>query len=245
MSAALTPDLPPLLHRGRTLSLRRTAPQDAAFLYANMYGNPEFLRLFRLNDTVASEAQLRDRLTRRLQTTPAQSGYLEMLISHAKHGAIGIVALADYSAAHRRTELLIGLFDRDRRTFSYGVEATMLVGDLAFNYYNIHRLYAYSYAYNDTSKSVMASGGFALEGVLKDHVFDTQTQAFVDLHLYALTRDRFRTNPRLARLSQRLVGRDITQPPPPGNSPVPPPQNSQSDRPTFTASGPMMMGRRS
>ena len=90
-------------------------------------------------------------------------------------------------------------------------EACLLLGDLAFNQYNFHRLYAYSYAHNAYSQKALESGGFQYEGVFKEHVFDQKTQTFVDLKIFGMTEAEFRQNQRLVRLSQRLVGRDITQ----------------------------------
>ena len=212
---------PPLLHRGRSLSIRRTAPQDAAFLYQSMYENINFMQLFRLNDTYDSAAQLRYRLAQRLKVSPAQSGNLEVLLIHKKHGPIGVGVLADYSALHRRAELLVGVFDTSLRAISYGVEASLLLGDLAFNQYNFHRLYAYSYAHNTYSQKTLESGGFQYEGRIKEHVFDQETQTFVDLKIFGMTEATFRQNQRLIRLSERLVGRDITQLLPPANYPIP------------------------
>jgi hypothetical protein len=43
----------PTSHRlceGRNLYLRRTNPMDAALLFERAFGNPEFMRLYRLND---------------------------------------------------------------------------------------------------------------------------------------------------------------------------------------------------
>lgn len=204
----------PILHKGRTLTLRRTVPDDAALLFPTMYQNSEFMRLFRLNDQVDSEQQLTERLAARLQVAPSQSGYLELLMLHEQHGPIGIVALADYSSLHRRGELLIGLFDPAHRKKSFGLEGCLLAGDLAFNQYNFHRLYAYSYAYNQDAQKALLAGGFILEGVMQGHVFDCTSQTFVDLQVYGMTVSQFRKNPRISKLSRRLVGRDITASPP-------------------------------
>lgn len=228
-------DLPPLLHQGRSLCLRRTAPADASLLFQQMYRTAGFMRLFRLNDSVETEAQLKERLAQRLQVSPAQSGYLELLILHRQHGPLGVVCLADYSALHRRAELLIGIFDENYRHASYGLEACLLIGDLAFNCYSLHRLYAYSYEYNHYAQKLMIAGGFDREGIMRSHVYDREAQQFVDLHIYGMTVDQFRQNQRLARLSLRLVGRDITQLPPP--SAITAKETTQPKRPAFVRSG--------
>ncbi|MEL6382239.1 MAG: GNAT family protein [Cyanobacteria bacterium J06626_18] len=229
----MTPELP-ILHRGRSLQLRRTAPQDAPFLWRQMYQNADFMRLFRLNDRVESEQQLANRLAQRFSVPPAKSGYLELLMLHQQHGPIGVVALADHAPLHRRAELLIGIFEGAYRFHSYGLEGCLLAGDLAFNQYNLHRLYAYSYQYNHPAQKALEAGGLSLEGVMQEHVFDQASQQFVNLHLYGITLPQFRQNQRLAKLAQRLVGRDITQPPPR----LPAKQKATApERPVFVRSG--------
>ena len=87
--------------------------------------------------------------------------------------------------------------------------------DLAFNAYAMNKLYASTYAYNQPAQKGLESVGFEFEGCRRQHVFDSVTQQFVDLHNYGLTVSDFRQYQRLAPLSQRLLGRDITQALPP------------------------------
>ena len=47
-------------------------------------------------------------------------------------------------------------------------------------------------------------------GVMKEHIFDQQKGKFVDLHIFGMTVQKFRQNRRIAKLSRRLIGRDIT-----------------------------------
>jgi len=226
--------LPPFLHQGRTISLRRTAPVDAELLYEKMYTNPEFMHLFRLNTFHNSLSSLRASLAQKLETPPEQTGYLEMLIIHKLYGAIGISFLADFSPIHRRAEFAVGLFDMEHRHASYALESGLLVGDLAFNRYNIQRVYAFVYGYNYHSQKTTIAAGFALEGIARKHIFNIVTNDFVDLHHFGMILEDFRNNQRLARLSQRLVGRDITQP---LINSTPEPIPYPSDHPDFIKSG--------
>lgn len=226
--------LPPILHQGRTITLRRTAPVDAELLYAKMYQNPEFMQLFRLNTFYDSLTSLRESLARKLETPPEQTGYLEMLVIHKIYGAIGITFLADFSPIHRRAEFAIGLFDLNHRYASYALEGGLLVGDLAFNRYNMQRLYTYVYGYNQLSQKSTMSAGFMLEGIARKHIFNEVTNNFVDLYHFGMTLEDFRNNQSLARFSKRLVGRDITQP---LNTSVPEPTPPLSDHPEFVKSG--------
>ena len=216
----------PTLHQGRSLSLRRTVPDDAALLFRRAYQNLEFMQLFRLNDRPGDMHEVRSRLEALHQQPPDSLGYLELMIVHHQHGPVGLVVLSDYAALHRRAEFLIGLFDTAHRHASYGLEASLMTLDLAFNAYAMNRVYAYTYAYNQPAQKGLTSLGFLLEGVLAQHVFDRSTEKFVDLHCYGMTAEQFRQTDRLVSLAQRLLGRDITQPalPLPLPKSVPPPQ---------------------
>lgn len=213
-----------ILHQGRSLTLVRTCPDDAPLLLEKMYSQYEFMRLFRLNDRAKSLEEVRQKLIQRSRSTPAETGYLECLIVHKTWGAIGIIAAADYSPLHQKAELLIGIFDKQYRSISHGIESGLLMTDLVFNAYHLHRLYAYIYGYNHPAQTAFAGGGFQLEGIMKEHLYDPVSQQYVDMHIYGMNETQMRQNPRIARLSKRLVGRDITQP---LTAPLPPPDESK------------------
>lgn len=215
---------PLILHQGCSLTLKRTTPDDADFLFEKMYSSYEFMRLFRLNDTAKTVEEVREKLITRSRSTPAESGYLECLIIHKHHGIIGIIAAADYSALHQRAELLIGIFEEKYRSISYGIEAGLLMTDLIFNAYHLHRYYAYCYGYNHPVHATLITAGFKLEGMMKEHLYDPVSQQYVDLHIYGMNETQMRQNPKISRLSKRLVGRDITQP---LTTPLPPPDESK------------------
>jgi RimJ/RimL family protein N-acetyltransferase len=200
---------PAPLHQGNTITLRRTVPTDAAFLFEKAYQNPDFMHRFRLNDTPQSVEEVRSRLERQWQSK--QSDYLEMLIIHKKHGPIGLAALAGYSPLHCRAEYLIGLFDEQHRQAWYGIEATLLVMDLAFNRYHLHKLDAYTYAHNDAGQKNLLGGGFVDEGLRREHLYSKAEGRFIDLRAFGMTLNDFRRSQLLGRLSRRLVAYDITQ----------------------------------
>lgn len=208
----MTESMPSLiLHQSRSLYLRRTAPSDAGLLFHQGFSQREFMRLFRLNDLPQSEAEVYQALLQRAQISPDQSGYLELLIVHKRHGPIGVAALAGYVPLHRRAEYLIGLFDQTHRGVGLGLEATLMVMDLSFNAYGLHKVYACTYSYNHSAQQGLESVGFSLEGKRKDFLFDQVADCFVDLYEYGLTVDEFRAYQRIVPLSKRLLGRDITQ----------------------------------
>lgn len=134
------------------------------------------------------------------------------MIEHYRYGAIGVAVLGDYSSLHKRSEFLVGIFDKSQRNFTYGLEATLLVFDLAFNHYNINKLYTYVYEYNDISQNNTEKLGFTREGFLKKHHFNKSEQKFYDLYINGLVEEDFRCNKKLGKFANRLLGWDITQP---------------------------------
>ena len=200
-----------LTNEGRSLRLRQTVSDDAPVLL-RAYEDESFITLYRSNNAKQTEEQLRQVLEKRQQHLPTQFGYLEFMLEHKEHGAIGVAALGDYSPLHQRAEYLVGLFDEQQRYVGHGIEATLLILDLAFNTYRLNKVYSYVYGYNDFSQRNMLNFGFKHEGTLVEHHFSISKDKFIDLNINGMTLRQFRTNEKLKKLSLRLVGRDITQP---------------------------------
>jgi len=200
-----------LSNQGNSLSLRQTEPEDAPVLL-RAYQDESFARLYRSNDTPLTEEQLTNLLAEYVKHDPAEFGYVEFMIEHKQHGPIGIASLGDYSSIHKRAEYLIGLFAEKHRSIGYGTEASLLVLDLAFNAYNLHKIYSYVYEYNKSSLKNTIKFGFKHEGTLEEHHYLQREQRFVNLYINGMTEARFRNSEKIRRYSLRLVGRDITQP---------------------------------
>jgi len=199
-------------NQGKSLHLRQTEPKDAPILL-KAYEDESFIRLYRSNNVTPKEEQLAEGLKKRTELHPAQLGYLEFMIEHKQHGAIGVAAFGDYAPYHKRAEFLIGLFEKEHQSRGYAAEATLLMLDLAFNVYNLNKIYTYVYDYNESSEDQTVRFGFKKEGYLESHHYSTREQGFVDLYINGLTATNFRTHEKLRRLSKRLIGRDITQAP--------------------------------
>lgn len=223
-----------VLNQGRSLSLRRTIPNDAQLLFDKAFSRPDFMRLYNLNYQPANASEVQRHLVQRQHIPPGQEHYLELAIVHRQRGPIGICSLAEYSAFHRRAEYSIGLFDAEYRSVGHGLEASLLMLDLGFNRYRLHKLYAVTYSYNTNAQSGLTSLGFRLEGIRREHFFDPLSQSFVDLHDYGLMVHEFRANTRLIPLARRLLGRDIGQAP---ESMAPNPLSQH-----FTQSGTILLG---
>lgn len=197
--------------QGNRLLLRPTHPQDADLIYQRAYQNSEFMGLFRCNDHPSDSQELHKRMKRMQSVRFENRGYREYMIEHAEHGAIGLAALADFQPVHRRAEFEVGLFDSAHRNSGFGLEASLLLLDLAFNRYQLNRLDSYVYSYNDLAQQGTLGLGFSQEGLRKDFIYSVPEDRFVDMVLYGMTQNSFRQNTRLARLSQKLLNRDITR----------------------------------
>lgn len=200
-----------LSNQGRSLLLRQTISEDASILF-NAYQDESFSRLYRSNNTPPTQEQLTQILTERAKLSPIQLGYIEFMIIHKQYGPIGLAALGDYSPLHKRAEFLIGLFEEKHRSVGYGTEATLLVLDLAFNNYQLHKIYSYVYEYNEFAQKNMIKFGFKPEGILEEHHYVMREQRFVNLYLNGITEKHFRHSDKIRRYSLRLIGRDVTQP---------------------------------
>ena len=201
-----------LTNHGKSLQLRQTKPEDAPILL-RAYQDDSFIRLYRSNNAELTEEELAKMLAERLEHQPTELGYIELMIEHKQHGPIGVAILGDYTPLHQRAEYLIGLFEAQRRSIGYGTEATLLVLDLAFNHYKLHKIYTYVYGYNEDSETSTLKFGFKQEGILEDHHYLMKEKRFVNLYINGMTEERFRNTEQIRRYSQRLLGRDVTQVP--------------------------------
>jgi RimJ/RimL family protein N-acetyltransferase len=199
-------------NQGKSLHLRQTEPKDVPILL-KAYEDESFIRLYRSNNVTPTAEQLAEGLKKRTELNPAQLGYLEFMIEHKEHGAIGVAAFGDYAPYHKRAEFLIGLFEKEHQLRGYGAEATLLMVDLAFNAYHLNKIYTYVYQYNKVSEDLTVRFGFKQEGYLESHHYSTREQGFVDLYINGLTLAQFRQHEKIRRFSKRLIGRDITQAP--------------------------------
>ena len=63
---------------------------------------------------------------------------------------------------------------------------------------------------NLASQKNTLQGGFIQESYLRGHIYDSASAKFINVYGNGMTVNDFRHNKRLSRLSQRLLGRDVT-----------------------------------
>jgi len=133
----------------------------------------------------------------------------ELPSSQSNLKPIGLASLVDIQIAHRRAELLIGIPDQFERQRTTAV-VMMLIMDMAFNQIGLHKLTSLVLANNPHSQRSTVAIGFTQEGLRRQHLCDPQTRQWLDCYENGIVADDFYHNPVIARVSKRLIGRDIT-----------------------------------
>lgn len=123
---------------------------------------------------------------------------------------VGLASLIDIQIAHRRAELLVGFPDVGGRNKVSAI-VMLLIFDFAFNQIGLHKLVSTVLANNQHSQRSTIAIGFSQEGLRRQHLRDPKTREWLDCYENGLVADSFRANPVIARLSKRLLGRDITK----------------------------------
>jgi RimJ/RimL family protein N-acetyltransferase len=80
---------------------------------------------------------------------------------------VGNIWLWDINSVDRKAEVRILFGDEASRGRGHGSKAIALLADLAFDTMNLHRLYAYVFAFNPGAKRAFEKAGFKLEGLLR------------------------------------------------------------------------------
>lgn len=131
------------------------------------------------------------------------------LLSNNHLKPIGLASLVDIQIAHRRAELLIGIPDYgDRQRAS--LITMLLILNFSFNQIGLHKLTSLVLSNNPHSQKSTAAIGFIQEGFRRHHLRDPKSRLWLDCYENGLVEDSFRESPVIARLSKRLLGRDIT-----------------------------------
>lgn len=122
---------------------------------------------------------------------------------------IGLVSLVDIQIAHRRAELLMGFPNESDRQFASSV-VILLIFNFAFNQIGLQKLTSLVLANNTHSQRSTEAIGFLREGFKKKHFRHPKSREWLDCYENGLVEEDFRANPIIARLSKRILKRNIT-----------------------------------
>lgn len=196
---------------GNKLYLRRYCKEDASYL-RQCYQNIQFMAQY--NHYIPRHQRVEElalKLDEANKMHPCQLKSIDWAI--VKKGIdqpIGIANLVGIEFAHRRAEFLIGLPDTNDHAKGLGLEATLLILDFAFNKVNLNKITSIVYEDNPSSQQNALALGFTQESILRDHIFDSASGKFLNLLGNGMTITDFRSNSRIAKLSDRLLGKNIT-----------------------------------
>lgn len=203
---------------GRRLQLVRLGPEHAPYLQGT-FGDDSFWNAYRHNqDRHTLDEKLVKKLEFEHQQNPVVSGKIEWLVQPINEEdndcGIGFAALSAFNNDQRRAEFQLGIVDAVNRNPGTGLEASLLLFEYAFNRAGLNKLVSYVYANNEKSQMNTLALGFQQEGLLRAHFRMKGESNYLDVYQNGMLISEFRSNVRLAKLAARLLGRDITKPPP-------------------------------
>ena len=198
---------------GEKLTLRRYSEDDAEYLH-QCYKNNTFMTQY--NHYIPRHQRIEDLAIKLRETNakhPCQLKSVDwIIIKKATGQPIGIANLVEIQFHHRRAEFLIGFANPENHNKSYGLEATLLVLDYAFNRVGLNKLITVVYSDNAFAQKNSLALGFVQESYLREQIMEPSGNKFLDLYGNGMTLNDFRNNKRILKLSRRLLGFDITRP---------------------------------
>ena len=196
---------------GSNISLYRFQPYFAEFIF-QCYQDDNFIRHYRLYQRHYKDvAALKKELLTVQSLPPEMLKSIEWVIfNQSSRQAIGLAGLVNYHQQNQHAELLVGLLNsHETKNKFYGPEATLLAIEYAFQTTQLNKLISYVYPYNDKAQNDTLRLGFKQEGLLRQHILDPSGK-YIDLFQNSLLRNEFYMSNKLAKLSTRVIGRDIT-----------------------------------
>lgn len=204
---------------GKRVRLVRMNPSHLDFLFS-CFANKPFWSAYRANQKLTGgREELTRELDRDLGLLPAQRGKIEWVVERLGVGAreepepVGFAALSAFDTAQSQAEFMVGIIAAEQRQAGIPLEASLLVLDYAFNKERLQKLLSFVYANNPSAQKSTLALGFSNETLLKRHLRLDDTSEYLDVYRNSLSEKQFRANQRLARLSQRLLGVDVTRNP--------------------------------
>ena len=109
---------------------------------------------------------------------------------HAEdNGLIGVAYIVEISEANRHATVGVTIGDRDYWGKGYGREAMNLVLQECFEEFNLHRVRAEAFAYNEAWQHLVEGMGFTREGVERDYL--RRDEQYYDRFIYALLEEEY------------------------------------------------------
>lgn len=175
--------------RARSCLLTPVRGADAQFL-RELWANQTFMHDFhRLAPPLpTSDADFVAKLEQEFRESGSVSGALNWIVRTADGQPTGLLTLTGLSRAHRRGEVILGVLPD--APFGTATAAMLMLFELYFNTLRFNKLYSFVFADNSHSLKGTLHLGFRIEGELRQHVFDAESNRYVDLIQTALFADQ-------------------------------------------------------
>lgn len=204
---------------GKRVQLRLPTENDAPFVVRCFQDDGFMAQFHPTAPRQRSEAVIRKALAHSSTSLPRFKAQ-HWLVERLPHGdgnaatvcaaePIGLISVVDLIVAHRRAELLVGMPDAAHRGVGLATEATLLALDVCFNQVGLNKLTSLVLTNNPHSQRSTLAFGFEQKGCRKAHFRLPGSDEYVDCFENGLTASAFCSSTRLAKLSQRLLGRNI------------------------------------
>ncbi|HLV62524.1 GNAT family protein [Galbibacter sp.] len=150
---------------GKNIFLRALEPEDLDFLFT--LENDE--KVWEISETLAPYSRY---ILKQYLANSHKDIYevkqLRLAISDYNNHLLGLIDLFDFNPKHSRAGVGIIVLEEANRNRGVGREALSLLIDYAFNYLNLHQLYANISSENKPSIHLFSNLGFERVGVKKD-----------------------------------------------------------------------------
>ncbi len=204
---------------GGKLRLRVQASGDEDFL-ARCFADQAFMNQYH---RFMANSQARQGIGNALKQNPryrvlkqkSVQWLIEQAISDSqenpRYQPIGLASLAEIQLNHQRAEILIGFPESAYRGQGTPLIVMLLLLDFVFNRIGFNKLTSIVYGDNPYSQRSTLALGFSQEGFRPGQLRDLNTGTWLDIYDNGLLQSDFRKQARLARLSERLLGFDVTR----------------------------------
>lgn len=157
-----------MLLKNSNIELRAVEPEDLDILYK--WENDTELWTYGNTLSPYSKLTLRQYINDAQQMDIFQSKQLRLMVVVRENNAtVGTVDLYDIDVQHKRAGIGI-LIDKAYRNKSLASQTLKLVADYAFNFLNLHQLYAYISESNRVSVRLFEKAGYQFVGTLKEWI---------------------------------------------------------------------------
>ncbi len=155
-----------LLNNDRIL-LRAVEPEDLEFMY-KMENDSSFWSISNCNVPYSRYA-LKQYIANNHNNIYEDRQVRLMIVEKETEMTIGTIDLTDFCSINQKAEVGIAI-NKEYRNRGYATSALYLLHNYAFEFLNLHQLYAYVSDENIASKSLFEELGYCKAGILKDWI---------------------------------------------------------------------------